>query len=143
MKSAPFVSCVALAMLLAAGQLGAQSRGQFLPKMRVDVPFDFMVGNVMFPAGNYTVRPLKNRTFRLRAIHGRESVSIAMKPIRPGSHPRSPSLIFAKEDRHYQLRELWMNPAIGVEVPGPGADQLHTVRESGEVEVPASCTSCE
>ena len=57
MKSATFVSGVALALLLVAPSLGAQPHGQGLPKITVDVPFDFMVGQVMFPAGNYVVKP--------------------------------------------------------------------------------------
>ena len=141
MKSATFASCVALALLLVAPLLGAQPNGQGPPKIRVDVPFDFMVGQVMFPAGNYTLRPLQNRIFYLQASHGRESLSIATRPIRTALHPRTASLIFAEENGHYHLRELWMNSVIGVEVPGPRAEQPRTVRES-RVEVPASCTTC-
>jgi hypothetical protein len=142
MKLATFVSCVALDLLLVAPSLGAQPHGQGLPKITVDVPFDFMVGHVMFPAGNYTVKPLQNRTFYLQASHGLAAVRIATKPIRAALYPRPARLMFAEENGHYHLRELWMNSAIGVEVPGPGVEQVRAVRES-RVEVPASCTTCE
>jgi hypothetical protein len=140
MKSATFLSCVVLALLLVVPGLGGQSKEQGPPKIKVDVPFDFMVGHVMFPAGNYTVKSPQNRTFYLQASHGRESVSIASKPIRVPLHPHTASLIFAEGNGHYQLRELWMNSAIGLEVPGPGVE-LRRVRES-LVEVPASCMTC-
>jgi hypothetical protein len=52
-------------------------------------------------------------------------------------HPRTARLIFAEENGHYQLRELWMNSANGVKVPGPAVEQLGTDRES-RLEVPAS-----
>ncbi len=142
MKSATFLSCVTLALLLGAPWLGAQTRGPVPPKITVDVPFDFMVEQVMFPAGNYTVRPLQDRTFYLQAGHGRASASIATEPIRTASHPRTARLIFAKENGHFHLRELWMNSAIGAEIPGPRVEQLRAVRES-RVEVRASCTNCE
>jgi len=142
MKSATFVSCVTLALLLVAPWLDAQTRGQAPAKITVDVPFDFMVEQIMFPAGNYTVRPLQDRTFYLQAGHGRASVSVAMEPIHAASGNRAARLIFAEENGHYHLRELWMNSATGVEVPGPRLEHLHAVRES-RVEVPASCTACE
>jgi len=142
MKSATFVSCVALALLLVAPWLGAQTKAQGSPKIRVEVPFDFMVGQVMFPAGNYAVKRLQNRTFFLQATHGRESVSIAPKPIRTALRPRTARLIFDQENGHYHLRELWMNSAIGIEVPEPRLAELSTVRRSG-VEVLATCTSCQ
>jgi len=141
MKSATFVSCVTLAMLLVAPGLGAQTRGQGSQKITVDVPFDFMVDQIMFIAGTYTVRPLGNRSFHLQASLGQESVQFAAEPIRTTSHPSTARLIFAEENGHYHLRELWMDSAIGVRIPGPRVEQLRTVSKS-RVEVPASCTAC-
>ncbi len=142
MKSATFVWGVALALLLVAPSLGAQPHGQGLPKITVDVPFDFMVGQVMFPAGNYLVKPVGSRTFHLQATHGRASVKFATGPISAPSPAGATRLIFLQENRHYQLRELWMNSAIGTMIPGPQVEQLRTVGES-RVEVPATCTGCD
>jgi hypothetical protein len=144
MKSATFVSCVALALQLVAPWLGAQTKpqGSPNPKIRADVPFDFMVGQVMFPAGNYAVKRLQNRTFFLEATHGRESVSLAAKAIRTALGPRTARLIFFQENGHYHLHELWMNRAIGTEVPEPRLAQLSTVGRS-RVEILATCTTCQ
>ena len=145
MKSAAVVSCLALALLLAAPFLGAQTRGQTTQKVMINVPFDFMVEQVMFPAGNYTLKPLGNQTFYLQAVHGRQSVSIATEPIRAASHPRTEGLIFEEEEGHHHLRELWMNSVIGIEIPGRRAEQLQPVSVGGpRVEVlPVSCTTCQ
>ena len=141
MRSAAFASCVALAMILAVPWLAAQPNGQAPLKITVEVPFDFMIGQAMFPAGHYIVEPLGNRTFRLHATRGRASLKFATGPISTASHPGTTRLIFLRENRHYQLRELWMNANTGVRIPGPQVEELHTARES-RVEVPASCTGC-
>jgi hypothetical protein len=142
MKSSTFVSCLALVLLLVAPWVGAQTNAQSSPKIRADVPFDFMVGQVMFPAGNYAVKRLPNRAFFLQATHGRESVNIATKPIRTELHPRTARLIFFRENGHYHLSELWMNAATGTEVPEPRLAQLSTIARS-RVEILATCTTCQ
>ena len=140
MKTPALVSCVALALILTAPWLSAQPKGQASPVIVVDVPFDFMVGQVMFPGGHYIVTPTGNRTFYLRAGRGRESVKFHTVPVSTPSQPGA-RLIFLQENRHYQLRELWMNSAIGAKIPGPQGEELRSVHGS-RVEVPASCTAC-
>jgi hypothetical protein len=78
----------------------------------------------------------------LQATHGRASVKFATGPISAPSPAGATRLIFLQENRHYQLRELWMNSAIGTMIPGPQVEQLRTVGES-RVEVPATCTGCD
>jgi hypothetical protein len=141
MKSATLVSFVALALLLGTPCLGAQPNGQGPQRITVNVPVDFMVGRIMFPAGNYIVTPLGHRTFRLQAGRGRESVKFVTESIRTPGHPSTASLVFSKENGHYQLRELWMTAAIGEKIPGAPAPLLRTVRES-RLEVPAKCAVC-
>jgi hypothetical protein len=139
MKVATFASCVAIVLLVTVAWPGAQPNGQAPPKITVDVPFDFMVGHVMFPAGHYVVKAVGHRSFHLQASHGRASVEFVTGPIRTPSPPRTTRLVFLQENRHYQLRELWMNSASGLMIPG--SQQLRTVRES-RIEVPAICTGC-
>lgn len=141
MKSASFASCAVLVLLLAVPWLGAQSKWQASAKITVDVPFDFMIGQAMFPTGNYIITPVGNRTFRLQATHGRASVKFATRPTSIAPHPDTTRLIFLQENRHYQLRELWMNADTGARIPGPQVEQLRDSRES-RVEVPAICTGC-
>ena len=77
MKLAAFASRVALGLLLISPWLNAQPTEQAPPKITVDVPFDFMIGHLMFPAGHYTVKPVGSRTFHLQATRGRASVKFA------------------------------------------------------------------
>ena len=142
MKSARFVSCAVLALFLIA-PFGAQARGQAGQRITAEVPFDFMVKQVMFPAGTYVVTLAgDDRTVYLRASHGRESMSVAAEPIRTESRPRTARLIFAEENGHYHLRQLWMSSAIGREVPGPPMVARRTVHASRLEVRAASCTGC-
>jgi hypothetical protein len=140
MKLAPFASCVVLALALMTPQPGAQTHIQAGQSITVDVPFDFMVRQIMFLAGSYTVRPLRNGTFKLRAGYGQASTNITTEPIRTTWHPATARLVFAEESGHYQLRELWMSSAIGGSVLESRAE-LHTVQGS-RVEVQARCPTC-
>jgi hypothetical protein len=143
MKSARFVSCAVLALVL-IGPFGTQARGQAGQRITAEVPFDFMVKQVMFPAGTYVVTLAADaRTLYLRASHGRESMSVVAEPIRTGSRSRTARLIFAEESGHYHLRELWMNSTIGRQLPGPPMAELRTVRASRLEVRAASCTSCQ
>ncbi|HXY07932.1 MAG TPA: hypothetical protein VEI52_08755 [Terriglobales bacterium] len=139
MKTARLISSAVLILVLMA-PLGAQTRGQETQRLTAEVPFDFMVKRVMFPAGAYVVTLAGDRTVYLRASRGRESMSIAAEPIRTVSHSRSARLIFSEENGHYQLRELWMNSTTGRAVP-PTVElrNVHAAR----LEVRASCTTCQ
>jgi hypothetical protein len=141
MKLASSIPSVILGLILVA-QIGAQSRRQAPGKLTADIPFDFMVRQVMFPAGDYVVTPTGVRTFYLHGDHGRESASISVKPMQTASHPHTASLIFTKENEHFHLRELWMNSSTGGEVPEPPTEQLRNAFVS-RVEVSASCENCE
>ena len=143
MKSARFVSCAVLALVL-MGPFGAQARAQANQRITAEVPFDFMVKQVMFPAGTYVVTLAgDDRTVYLRASHGRESMSVVAEPIRTSSRTHTARLVFATENGHYHLREFWMNSTIGRGVSGPPMVALRTVRASRLEVRAASCTSCQ
>ena len=141
MKKARLVSCAVLVLVLVA-PMAAQTREPAAPRLAAEVPFDFMVEQVMFPAGNYVVTLAGDRTVYLRASHGRESMSVAAEPIRTASHSRTARLIFSEENGHYQLRELWMNSTTGRTVPGTPMVELHNVHATF-LEVRANCISCQ
>jgi len=143
MKSARFVSCAVLALVL-IGPFGAPAHGQANQRITAVVPFDFMVKQVMFPAGTYVVTLAgDDQTLYLRASHGRESMSIVAEPIRTASRSGAARLIFATENGHYHLRELWMNSTTGRQLSGPPMVELRTVHASRLEVRAASCTNCQ
>ena len=132
MKPPTFVSRALLVLCLAT--LGmAQTYKQAPQRLIADVPFDFMIGQVMFPAGSYEVSSDAGHTLQLRAQHGRESIKIEAQPIRTSSHPEGAALVFANENGHLRLRELWISATTGRELPT--SEQLYSVGAS-HVEIP-------
>jgi hypothetical protein len=139
MKSVVFLSCVVLAFL--GSSFAAHTSRPEARQMTVDVPFDFMVEQTMFPAGRYSVAAISGHSFYLRASRGLESLSFATQSA-SALQARPASLVFTEEGGHYHLHELWMNSSLGGEISVPATDELTSVPAS-RVEVPADCANCE
>jgi hypothetical protein len=75
----------------------------------VKVPFDFMVGITMFPAGEYTIRPVAPQTFVLKAQNGYEFVVMKTHPVLMRSSVRAGGLVFVNDGHHYRLQEVKMH----------------------------------
>ena len=102
--------CVAgVALVLGAVASSAQSN----PNLAVRVPFDFMVGITMFPAGEYTVKPAGQQTYLLAAGKGYEYVVIKTRPVLIRSSFRTGGLVFVNDGHHYRLHEVRMGTMGG------------------------------
>jgi hypothetical protein len=141
MRYTRFVSSVLLSVLLVTLAVGQTSR-KASRKITADIPFDFMVDQSMFPAGQYVITQAGDRTFHLQAKRGLESATFTIHPTAALSYGHTSRVAFAEHNGHFQLRELWINSQIGGELSGRSTLQLRTVRVS-RIEVEADCTSCE
>lgn len=121
--------------------VGAQTPQRNSRKITVAVPFDFMVGHTMFPAGNYMITQIGDQSFSVRARHGIESANFSGLFISTPSAAHTPSLNFEKANGHLQLRQLWVNSSLGVELPGNPLGQVFALNAS-HVRVPADCMNC-
>jgi hypothetical protein len=97
-----------LALVLGALASSAQSD----PNLAVRVPFDFMVGTTMFPAGEYAVKPAGPQTYLLAARNGYEYVVMKTRPVLMKSNFGAGGLMFVNDGHHYRLHEVRMG-AIG------------------------------
>lgn len=79
--------------------------------MRLDIPFDFVVGNKVLPAGQYTAKV--DRAFNtLRLQCGNEATTVLLAAaIVPtaGAESNSAKLVFHQYGHVYILREVWTN----------------------------------
>lgn len=100
--------------------LSAMSAYAQIGQMRASVPFQFLAGDKVLPAGEYRVEvnPLSGRMV-LRLVDGSAGLYLSANPCdRPASAPAGGMLVFQKYGNHYFLRTLW-NPgqSKGYELP--------------------------
>jgi hypothetical protein len=96
----------AVVLALAFGSLA--SSAQSTANLSIKVPFDFMVGITMFPAGEYTVKPVSRQKYLLAAQHGAEFVVVNTRPALVRSSFRAGGLVFVNDGHHYRLQEVKM-----------------------------------
>jgi hypothetical protein len=103
MMRSTILRCAAgLALLLGSLASNAQSGTD----LALRVPFDFMVGTTMFPAGEYTVKPVARQTFVLTARNGSEFVVMKTRPVLMRSNFRAGGLLFVNDGHHYRLQQV-------------------------------------
>lgn len=102
MKSTILRCAAGLALILGA----LTSSAQLGTNLAVRVPFDFMVGTTMFPAGEYTVKPVARQTFVLAPRKGSEFVVIKTRPVLMRSNFRGGGLLFVNDGHHYRLQQV-------------------------------------
>ena len=140
MRSTCLLACAIVSLLLVVPG-NARAPHQAAPKITVLVPFDFMVGQMMFPAGEYVIAKQGQNQYRLWARRGIESVRFTGVPSRTPSYAHTPSLNFVEEKHHFQLRQIWVNSRGGLELPRP-TPEVRSVRSS-HIEVHGTCTYCQ
>jgi hypothetical protein len=90
--------CLVLGSLLANGQSDSH--------LAIKVPFDFMVGRTMFPAGEYNLAMVKRQTYVLAAKNGYEFVIMNTRPVVMNAGFRTGGLVFVNNDHHYRLQQV-------------------------------------
>lgn len=93
-------------LLLAVGSAYAQSS-----RLVADIPFDFVVGNKVFPAGEYMVKSIgiSGATLQLENRDHKQAKSVFFTPNYCSSaQPQSESkLVFNMYGSHFYLSQIW------------------------------------
>jgi len=93
-----------LGLLLVASAVQAQSNG-----VKADIPFDFVVGNQMLPAGEYTVsnQGSVNQAILIRSDEG-NSAALSLTQSCSSLHPSAKTkLVFHTMGGRYFLYQIW------------------------------------
>jgi len=104
MKRQILVAFSLLALLMVGSTAFAQSS-----KMTATVPFDFVVGNKLLPAGQYVMTPLGmgSQALALQNVQSKEMATVLVNEIE-SLHPSSTGkLVFHEYAGEYFLREIW------------------------------------
>ena len=116
-------AAVVLICLFAVSSAKAQSTNRLV--LHADIPFEFTVGKVTLPAGEYTVRNVSDSSdiLQLRSADGQAGVLVQMNSIY-GKADQSAKLIFSRYGNHHFFAQAWM-PATrtGLEASKSGAQR--------------------
>lgn len=112
--------------------LGANSAwAQMDSTLRISVPFEFIVGSKVLPAGQYDfARVALNNALQVRSTDGGMSAdAIVLARLWSGIHttPVDSHIVFDMVDGRYALAELW--------IPGADGFLLHITKEPHERKV--------
>jgi hypothetical protein len=109
----PFSALLATVFLMLASLPGLAASQRQSGQYQVKVPFDFMIGHYMFPAGEYTLQQTSRQTFMLRASQGITSLVISTRPVHRESSGKPAMLVFDRRQHHYVLLQFWTDSANG------------------------------
>ena len=116
------IAAVALICLFAVSSAKAQSTSRVV--LRAEIPFEFSIGKVTLPAGEYTVRSMSDWSdiLQLRSADG-HSALVQMNSI-IGKADDNAKLVFNRYGNHYFFSQAWM-PATqtGLETPKSKAER--------------------
>ncbi len=106
MKSRIHMLLVTVAFILGTG-LVLHSQTQLSTLFRVQVPFDFRVGNSHLSAGQYTVFHVGSRWILVQRSDGKASALIPVMVSRSAVDKSATKLVFNKYGNQYFLAQVW------------------------------------
>jgi hypothetical protein len=121
--------------LLAAFCLPATAQVQ---NLHVNVPFNFVVGNQMLPAGQYQVTQALNADHLAWLITGENiTATVLTDSVESPKIAHVPSLVFLASGGRYSLLQIWNGEHFGRQVPRPNVKQMLVAQGSNLVEIAA------
>jgi hypothetical protein len=106
-------------LLLGVLPLGALAQAQSAERIiKANIPFEFSVGERVFPAGSYSLISTAPVFLDLRDANGRIVVRVLTNSVETRQVPASPVLEFYNEGGRHSLAQVWQeNQSIGQELP--------------------------
>ena len=80
---------------------------QYSGRMKVTVPFDFVVENDHMHAGEYTIQQVANGRLRIQSNDGHEAASFLAIPRQGNMTPEKAHFIFHRYGTEYFLATIW------------------------------------
>jgi hypothetical protein len=93
-----------LAVLFFVASAQAQFDG---PKLKADIPFEFTVGKISLPAGQYEFMRTGANIYLIRDANGRSSYTVTSAPIQANGVSEKSMLKFATVDGRHLLIQIW------------------------------------
>ncbi len=103
-RTASILTGLSLAVLFFVASAHAQ---YFEQKMTVNIPFEFTVGKISFPAGQYDFLRTGGNIFQVRDANRRIVFIVASAPIQPYGFPNKSMLKLATVGGRHVLIQIW------------------------------------
>jgi hypothetical protein len=98
---------VLTALVVVVLSFAGAMQAQYVPHyVKVDVPFEFTVGEKVLPAGDYKLVCTPDE-IELRDARGQVVASAVHHSVRTADTMVSPKLVFVSEDGGHTLRQVW------------------------------------
>lgn len=112
-KGIALVLALVLSPALAVGALFPPAQGDLC----ANIPFEFIVGSKVLPAGNYVVR-INNETGLVEVCEdGIYCESVVTSPVEAVQAPAQAELAFRKYGEQYFLSQIWSTGRVGRHLP--------------------------
>jgi len=119
-------------VLLLAAAVTAQT---VAPLIRVNVPFEFQVGNTVLPAGDYSVVRTDPYVLVLRDARNRVVATVVTTPAQLLVAPATPKVVFEMEGGRNVLSRVWAaNSRFGFQFPSASRDSAVARNRSTSVQ---------
>lgn len=117
--------------LLAAAALPASSQ-----ELRLNIPFNFSVGDKTLPAGHYDVKRVLYGNEISWALYGDHAwAKTVTQVVQSPNVSHNPSLVFLKSGDRYALVQIWTGMHEGRELPHPDIKRTLVAQDGKYVEV--------
>ena len=91
---------------LAVWFFGASAHAQSEQRVSGNIPFDFTVGSLSLPAGQYEFRGVGNNIIQLRDSHGRSVFALSSVPVEANGLPQKSTFKFTVVNGHHVLIQI-------------------------------------
>lgn len=101
------IASILTGLSLAVLFFGASAHAQSEQRMSANIPFDFTVGTILLPAGQYEFRGVGSNIIQLRDSDGRSVFALSSAPVEANGLPEKSTLKFAVANGHHVLIQIW------------------------------------
>jgi hypothetical protein len=110
--------------------------------IQAEIPFEFTVGDQVFPAGTYSLVTAAPALLDLRDAEGHTLTRVLTNSVETLKTPTSPTLQFKNDGGRYSLAQVWQeNYSVGQELPLPKSRVKTAKRHSGGTQTVAARNS--
>ena len=130
------VGRVFTSLLLGVLMLGSTVHAQRTERIiKANIPFDFVVGSEIFPAGHYSVALIGPVLLELRDSQGHALINVLTQSVQAPATPGQPKLRFKQEGGQIVLTQVWQEGnEIGQQVLRSKSVTVAVRRGSGHVQ---------